>query len=288
MHPIESHIVVGFMIFVVGLLISSIRREAAIVLHARCSRCRYNVEKLTVLTCPECGNDLHGSGTIKPGDEVPMKHLPPNVVHVVFAVILGLLVFAVAATRFPYAASSARVTAAGTSGLFQSCWVYAFGTRMMQASPFHSRSSMREYPRFISRSDASATLAGPLGQVSLEILDDRMLARYDGPSGTVTTSDAFDEGDILRWMEAAGCDVSHPRALEDATAIAAMIRHAVVGGSDDTPGTGPTSVFKGLSQPRITFDRWDIWTPWWMYATAIAAGFAAWYGMRMAHQRRRR
>lgn len=291
MYSVENYILAGFMIFVIGLFIASIRREAAIVLYARCSRCRYNVDKLTALTCPECGNDLEGNGTIKPGDATPKNHLSPNVTHVFFALVLGVLLFVVLRLHVPHVASWARFTAASASGVFKSCTVHAFGTRRTQDGPFSTRSSRREYTQFISRSDAGAALFGPGGQVSLEILDDRLRAEYDGPSGKVTTTDAFDDGDILRWMEAARCDVTNPLAAQDASAIAAMIRHAVVGGSDQTPGTGPNSVFFGLKTPQVTIVRRSAWTPWWMYAAAITAGFASWYAMRKAHefrQKRRR
>jgi hypothetical protein len=211
-----------------------------------CARCRYPVQGLASNTCPECGADLRGEGTLRPGE--PLIWYPPRPLAIVcrtllLAISTALVMSVVASVEDEPSVSAARATATSGSGSFRSLEVRGAGAASLRT----------QYPDPTPRPGTVAVLTGPNRTVRLRVLDLAMRASYAGPSGRVRTSDAFTDEDILAWMTQAGADPKAPATAQEARAVAALIRNVAVGGGELSlsPGTG---AFAGLKAVTISID----------------------------------
>lgn len=187
------------------------------------------------------------------------------------ALIVAVLVLANLSVWFPFTRSTADVHATSRKALFDHIWIQASGGA---TAPFSRTAGESRAIRAI-RASCTAVLATPHRTVRLSILDDRLRARYDGLDGFVTTTDAFQDADVLAWMAAAGVDVSAPGTAEEAASLAALIRHAVLGQADVVGSGSPRDVFAAIASVRVRVDRYR-WAAPWAFAVSVAILVGLW------------
>lgn len=232
-----------------------------------CAGCRYAVKGLVGTVCPECGGDLSGPGTRRPGDRRILR--PPVWVAVVCRSVLlagpAALIWKNAAEEYPMVISEARATAASQSDGWR---IHIEGRG---AAP-GVRGYAWQTP--VPRPGTRAKVTGPAGTSRLSVLDTRVRARYAGASGRVSTADGLSQHDVEDWLRAAGVQ---PTAAE-AEAVHLAIR-------DVARGYGPRALLWGPF--RVLGERSDRWTsPRPLAAAAVGVPALAVWGLLMWDLRR--
>lgn len=230
---------------------------------ACCARCRYPTAGLIGHVCPECGSDLRERGTRPAGSRVPVRPSRGGAIAC-RTILVGCLVaigLAVSAELGQVVVSRATASARSGGALFDSVRITGRGAAMRQHS-YHAAKQR------VARAPAAATLRGPRETVRLRVLDARGRVRYDGLEGRVSPADGLSEEHVLRWMEAAGVDVSQERAAIEARAVHMLIWNVVADGADSNE-SAPGGGLAGLVSVRLIGTCYHRLSGWWLAAVLI-------------------
>lgn len=228
-----------------------------------CGKCGYAVRGLSSFTCPECGADLREVGIVTAKGGIPTA---------AWIILWGTLLL---------------IIACPLSGL----WVALVG-------PMHhwnndtvtlSAPQSNQYTSITLRSHATTTAwfeglhrkgrTIPIKSVELHIKAPKADMSIELP-----TQPPPDKNDILRFMQTATVDVSHPRIPAEVDHILAIVHAAPGGGLAQRTSSGPSQPFLGTgtsggsgSEPSV----WAVITPITFWLIVFA------YGVRFVLRKRR-
>lgn len=291
MYPLVVLALVAWLSYAIWVAVTLPRRA---VKQPACERCRYPVEGLGSLNCPECGADLRRIGIITRAMEVRRRgHLPGALVAwSLLCLMVGLFargfIFSTFMTSAPTSAGTTTTSQTHTlspnSGAYKSVEIAATQVVWLPNGS-------------LSNTVVLTLTSGDDSVATMKVTGPTLQFQWLGSDGTLRQGRGLSPADVRMWMRSLGIDASAPVVLGEADGICNVAADLATGGRGvlaSVQDLGGFSVSSGTL--AMTTTSQSIAGGLFLsreHATILLGGLALWiltwaYGFFLIARRRRR